>query len=492
VNALAALLCVLGVPIAAMLLVWWCFEVPLTAYRPSINDEVAYWHQALTFSRVGFAGGYYTLGELTNPSGFTPFGPHGPGYAVIYGSIGRALGWYRHTPVVLNLAAIGFAAWAFVSLTRLNTRRRLLLGVLLVTFWPLLFWSPTAMQEGFHYAGAIAAAGLMAHVLADEPARGARAAGWVLLTVLAYVRPSWAVLLPVFALASTHTRPRTRVAAALMASLVLAALVVVAYSRSTAPYPVGFFFLRALTSVAGASEIWGNLSLNAARVLDLAPFEPLEQLHRVQYTAWVVALACGLAVRRRRAASGAHDVPFLLVAGFSVAAAAALLLALYSWANWAEHRVVSAFLLFGAAVCVAAPGRLAPLLAGTLVVTNVLAAPVFVESFRQERADNYTWDRRGWREFAEGIQGTIVYRPQASRWCNTLLTAQYPPHLIAVPAGIGLSVVREADQLELPPRSRYLLLDAVAMREMARPLRTRELARFAFGTLYLNLESGCE
>ena len=61
-----ALLCVVGVPVLVLGLVRVFFGVPISAYRPLINDEVAYWHQALTFSHVGFNGGFYTVDEMTN------------------------------------------------------------------------------------------------------------------------------------------------------------------------------------------------------------------------------------------------------------------------------------------------------------------------------------------------------------------------------------------------------------------------------------------
>ena len=101
------LLCAASVPVLVLVLVYAFFGVSISQYRPLTNDEVAYWHQALTFSQVGFRGGYYTVDEVTNPSGMTPFGPHGPGFAVLYGLFGAVFGWYRHSVVVLNLIAIG-------------------------------------------------------------------------------------------------------------------------------------------------------------------------------------------------------------------------------------------------------------------------------------------------------------------------------------------------------------------------------------------------
>jgi hypothetical protein len=154
-RSAATLICVAGVPALVVTLVRWLFDVRISAFRPLLNDEVTFWHQVLTFSRAGFHGGYYTLGEVTNPSGFTPFGLHGPGFPVLYGTIGALAGWQRHDIVVLNLIAISTAAAVWVLLSRISTPRLLLSGLLLVTFWPLPYWAPTGMQESLHHAGAI-------------------------------------------------------------------------------------------------------------------------------------------------------------------------------------------------------------------------------------------------------------------------------------------------------------------------------------------------
>ena len=58
-----------------------------------------------------------------------------------------------------------------------------------------------------------------------------------------------------------------------------------------------------------------------------------------------------------------------------MAVALAAMLLLYQFTNYAEHRVLSAFLLFGALLCVAAPGRIGPLLVAGLVLSNVVSAP---------------------------------------------------------------------------------------------------------------------
>jgi hypothetical protein len=490
----AVLFCVAGAPVVVLLLVRSCFGVPVSAFRPFLSDEVSYWHQTLTFSTMGFSGGYYTTGELTNPSGTTPFGPHGPGFPIAYGLFGMLFGWYRHTPVVLNLAAIAAAAWTWTILSKLPTARTVLSGVLLVTFWPMAFWAPTGMQEALHHAGAIAMAGFFTHALASSPRRLVTAFGWITLAALSFIRPTWLVLLPLWAFATAHAKGRRAIVLTSGCAAVLAVLVLAAYSRTTAPFPTGFFFLRVLDQSVSVARVWQNLRFNLVSTIEPQEYKFLEVLLRVQY--WgtlvaVMAIMLTIWLRRRAGERSSASNHHLVLGPIAMAVALGLMLALYRLSNWAEHRVLSAFLLFAVLLCTASPGRSGVLVASMLLASNVATIKPFLDSFNAERGDNFVWDRRGSYELSDAIEGRIVYRPDASRWCNTLLTSQYPPHLIVVPAGIGISVVREPNEMRLPPRSHYLLIDDTALADFNGPLRTTRLVRLPYGTLYLNLDAEC-
>jgi hypothetical protein len=485
----AVLLCVAGVPILVIALVHVFFGVPLSAYRPIINDEVAYWHQALTFSRTGFAGGYYTLGEVTNPSGLTPFGPHGPGFAVIYGTWGAIFGWHRHTAVILNLIAIGGAAWIWVSLTRVSIPRLLLATMLLLTFWHMLFWAPTGMQESLHHAGALVLAGCFASALGPSPRWWVTALGWITIGVLSFVRPSWIFLLPLWALATARTSSRAMAMATLATSLVIGGAILFAYSRTTAPYDEGFFFLRAASLSLGAEAILDNVSSNVQRLSRPGEYHAIELLERYQYGALLLAttLAAVVTMSKRRGLT-----PHLAITAATLAIALTAMLLLYQFTNYAEHRVLSAFLLFGAMLCLAAPGRLGPALAAGLVCSSLVSARTSLIEVEDAWRARFVWDRRSVTELERALGNTVRYRPEVSRWCNTLLTSQYPPQLIAVPAGIGLSVVRKPEKMTLPPRSRYLLLDEPVRAAFTGPLHLDPVATLAYGTLYVNLDARCE
>ena len=81
----------------------------------------------------------------------------------------------------------------------------------------------------------------------------------------------------------------------------------------------------------------------------------------------------------RDGAAGWSTGPFahLAVAATTMAVMLGLMMALYSLTNWAEHRVLSAFLLFGVLLTLAAPGRIPVFLVTALIVSNVVTAGTF-------------------------------------------------------------------------------------------------------------------
>ena len=485
------LLCVAVVPVLVLTLVHVFFGVPLSAYRPLSDDEVAYWHQAQTFSQVGFRGGYYTVDELTNRSGITPFGPHGPGFAVVYGLFGAVFGWSRHSVIVLNLIAIGSAVAVWVFLTRLSVPRLLLAAVMLLTFWHTVFWVPTGMQESLHHAGAIVLAACFASVLGPSPRRVIVVLGWIVLGLLAFIRPSWIMLMPLFAVATTRNARSQVIVAAIGGSLLYAALVLFAYGSTTAPYGTGFFFLRAVSLSLPAQALISNMQSNLQRIARTDQYHPIELLQRYQYVAFLLAtaVATAWALRRRQATSLTPHFPLVAVA---LATAIAAMLLMYEFASFAEHRVLSAFLLFGALLCLAAPGRLGPLLVAGLVLSNAVNVNMALTEFEAVWRDRFLWAGAELTGMEQAIEGKIVYREASSRWCNTLLTSQYPPSLIAVPAGIGLSVVRKPELLRIPPRSHYMLLDDALRAAFPVPPDLEPIATVPYGTLYVNRGARCD
>jgi hypothetical protein len=484
-------LCVAGVPLLVLALVYTFFGVSISQYRPFTDDEIAYWHQAQTFSQVGFRGGYYTVDERTNASGLTPFGPHGPGFAVLYGLPGTIFGWHRYSIPLLNLLALAGAMALWVSFTRLNVPRLLLAGTLLLTCWHVVFWAPTGMQESLHHAGAIVLAACFASVLTAPPRLGIVVLGWIAIGLLSFIRPSWTLFLPLWAVATTRQATRRVMAAAIGGALVYGAIILFAYNSTTAPYGTGFFFLRVTSLALPAQALVSNLQSNLARIARTDQYHPIELLQRYQYVAFLLAVIAATVWTLRRRGQTPGQTPYLLITAVTLGTALAAMLLLYEFASFAEHRVLSAFLAFGALLCLAAPGRLGPMLVAGLLVSNVVNVRMAMGEFEGIWRDRFETPGRELAEMEHAIQGKVVYRLGSPRWCNTLLTSKYPPSLIAVPAGIGLSVLQKPELLDVPPRSHYMLLDDPMRAAFPVPPNLEAIATLSVGTLYVNRDSGC-
>ena len=119
----ATLLCAACVPLLVVFLVRWLFGVPLSAFRPVLSDEIYYWHESLTFARAGLHGGYYTLQEVTNSSGVTPFGAHGAAFVMLYGLAASVFEWHRHSVLAANLVVIAGAMLAFAYFFQIHDQQ---------------------------------------------------------------------------------------------------------------------------------------------------------------------------------------------------------------------------------------------------------------------------------------------------------------------------------------------------------------------------------
>jgi hypothetical protein len=71
----------------------------------------------------------------------------------------------------------------------------------------------------------------------------------------------------------------------------------------------------------------------------------------------------------------------------------------------------------------------------------------------------------------------------------------YDSRILAIPAGVGISYVRQPDKLAFPLKSRYLLFDSPADEglyvHLQPHLNTRLLAHLSIGDLYLNQDAAC-
>lgn len=461
----------------------------LDAYTPAWSDEVVYWHSALTFSQVGFDGGYYTHAEQPAPAAFSHFDTHGPWFPMLLGGIARLAGWYPQSVPFLNLLLLTAALALFVRLTRPDARQLLFTGLLMLVFWPVLLYAPSSMQESLHQSAGI----VLAALFCIQLAQGENTPRRVLAAALALIALA-ALRLPLLAYGSGRARQVRLLLAG--AGFVAAFLL---FQWLGAPYP--YNFTTRLLPILAASpaeglSIWLRQFIGNLRWLTLG--EPLEIALRFQVILLVVALLVGRAsasralVRARRWLFGSSRLP-AGEAGFHLVNLGLLLalnLALYDIFAWRDYWVLAPHLLLSALLLIAFR-RLR--LAGLLIATGALLLPAFVTTYRDLHRVHFTADRAEIAAFASAIEAHVRYRPGApSVWCNTILTDNLPPLLLGVPPGIGFSVDATLALVSLPPRSRYLLLKPENAARAAEAAPLRRLENLPERSLYLNETAECD
>ena len=152
--------------VLTILMVRFYFHTSLETFRPIIgNDNVYYWHEILTFNKVGLQGGYYSYLELTPKAGIFHFGPHGPIFEITYGLISKITGWGNATFLYIQMVLLGLGFIFFAWRTRLSQSQILLSGLAIITCWPVLTNTLMTLEENFHQAIGILLAGVLAGVI---------------------------------------------------------------------------------------------------------------------------------------------------------------------------------------------------------------------------------------------------------------------------------------------------------------------------------------
>jgi len=493
--ALAAMV-VAAPTIITWVLVDGLLHATLFDYFPLASDELAYQRQIAAFVQAGFNGGYFTTYEQPAPWAFTHFSVHGPAFPVIYGLIGRIVGWHLYSGPMVNLAVLSLAIACFLILARLSQRQIVLAGGVFVTSWWLTLMAATTMQESLNQAFLIVIAGFAARLLdSDTTHRGTwLLGGLAILAIASVLRPTnWIVAVPLVAIGMA---PRGSLRAAI-AALVAAAgipLFWLIWRYISAPIPDLAIELTRTTrrgSLEMITTYFFDQLRNNAEIFDLRRFmaDPFPQHVMFESVAMVVGCALLVAngVRRYRSTLVFKaDVFNLLMLGLALVA----FLGFYFDAEASLSRVTAPFLLLALLVFVAARTR--TWMVATVLAANLLIGPSFFALYRDWRGGLFRHDRSRFGEFQAELAPVLRFDPHRTPWCNTLLTTMYEPEVVGVAAGVGLSVGRPATKLKPPIKSGYVLLTANSVNDFDHKARLQHLATTVLGELYANRDAHCE
>jgi hypothetical protein len=468
-------------------------------FRPtSWNDQVYYWHQILSFSRVGFNSGYYMFYERLPTFDFFHFGASGFLYPALYGTLGRVIGWETYTGILLNMVVIALAAWVFIYVARLDRIQILLTGLFLMAVWAVPLSIPTIMQESFHQAAALVLAAIFYVLLRrDTPLpRWFFAAGVGLLIVISLVRFSWGLLfLPFFALSQKKwTWPR--LLGALVISGILAVAILMIFQGTSAPGNNSIFKrVGLLTSspLAGIEVFWNAVKTNLDNMLRVVDIHQID-LSMIEYIQFLVLLLCLLL-------GGRLFLKPVPQPGISFSNSRQWLFHLYNlisilgtslifYLSNGYYRVFAPHILLSGMLLIAFKSYRLVL---AVMVIGLLGIGLFFEAYSQFGADfsHYTPDQI--ERLQSPFEHYLVYDAEADPWCNTLLTqAEFLDNRTTfVPAGFGISFfVAPADQ-PLPIKSQFLMLDGLSYEVLHTRMNLAYLADVPGGKLYRNLNADC-
>jgi hypothetical protein len=472
------------------------FGSTLLDFVPSYpNDEIHYWHEIATFAETGFGGGYYTYNERPAPASFTHFGPHGPLFPLIYGTVGDAVGWRLWSPVVFNSVVLMLGLFAFFALIRARLPDMILAGAVVTTSFAVMIYIPSAMQESLHHGIALLLAGMLCR-MAASPSQTTLALFIAVVTASSLLRPLWAVALAPALLLGLRTQMRWRIPIAIGATSVLAVLVWYGWRLISAPVPG--VQLQVTTGTGGISgEAWDNTVRNVRRLItEIGNVFHEPSALSTTYLALFVLAACtfliarGILLHRDKDAGGVRPFTVELTGATVLLGVFALIIPFYFDVAMAFNRVVMAFLLF--AVLVAIGMRRHRWLPLVVITVNLILLPKLVDSYQILRWGSFTYNRANMAAARAAFERHVEFERGSSPWCNTLLTSQYDAlQLMTLPSGIGYSTTYGSPPPEFP-KSKYVLIGDYWPKDDLPKAHLRQLAKLSFGTLYVNGSSHCD
>ncbi len=463
------------------------------------SDELQYWHEILTFSTHGLSGGYYTFNEKVPPVGLFHFGPHGPVFPMVYGTLGHLFGWHYYSAPLFNTVFLTGAIAIFIFLIRPDIKQSLWIFVLLSCFWPMLLFIPSGMQESLHQSLAIVLAGLSFTLMREDPA-------WkiygpvlvVLLSIAALLRPTWSLLLlPLLFLIGNTTSFRRLIILSCIASAISAAVFLI-YVRISAPYPYNFLSSLkrelAISLFGGLKAIFTHFVSNAASLFRLDEKNALVLLQRYQIVLLLVVCVYSWfrGVRASRKSGSLHssiqDNRTWLFHVMNLGLPLLFILFFYDMYFFRDYRIMAPHLLLSLFVLIA---QRRFWMVAVVTALFLVLFPAFNSTYEAMHQNHFAQEQDVLDRFRNNVSRFVEYRESGNAWCNSLLAdVNYYPLLKTLPAGIGLGATFGWDKNDPPYHSRYLLLlpgDAIANATPVRLLNSSD-----FGNLYVNTDVRCE
>jgi hypothetical protein len=506
IHRLILIVVVLSAPaIMTGLLVRYYFNATLRDFIPgAINDEVDYWYETFTFTKVGFNGGYQTFEEHPALAKFFHFEAHGPMFPMLYGIVGRFVGWHPYSGPIFNIVIVALALCLFIYITKLDNKQLVIAGFAIMTFWPLLLYLPTNMQESLHQAIAIIMAGIFYVLILNNEQLSIKikALSLSFMFFASLIRPTWAFLFIPFFILILRDKSKSRLTLAFLKAIFLIILFFFISFYWSAPYPKEFVrrFMNALyiSFIDGAQFFFLHAVNNFKGWMSFHNGVALEILQRYQLL--LLIFICSVSViflrhekKREDRIGDTRAIYENLFHIFNIGAISLAVILFYRPLDFQDYRVCAPYLLIAILLIIAFKKRI--WLAGLIILSNLIFFLSFNQTYKNNLTSNFVYDRQSIVSFHEAIKDLIVYKENPNPWCNTLLSFISPEPLpyqfVGLPAGLGISYIYKFDRLQFPVKSKYILLDAIGYSLLHGKANLKFLGSTPLGRLFLNLDSQC-
>jgi hypothetical protein len=152
---------------------------------------------------------------------------------------------------------------------------------------------------------------------------------------------------------------------------------------------------------------------------------------------------------------------------------------------WRDFRVLAPHLLLSLVICVLA---FPPRLVAAYLAVALLLGPAFVGKYQSFHGARLTMNRASYSAFARSTQPPLDFDPEGGAWDNSLLVSDETmgPHLVGLPAGIGINLV--LSRFPEPIKSKHVMLTFRDYQELGSRARLEPVQATPFGILFLNLD----
>jgi len=409
---------------------------------PCWSDELAYWHEVLSFSQKGFNFGCYSMNEVLPK--YLSFGAHGFGTVSVYALFGKIFGWKTYSIVIANAFFMSLAFLCLNSIVKLSSKNLFYILLFSLTYTPLILFTPTSMTELLNLSVLTIYFAIL-YAYFKHGGKKLLVFLFVFCTAISFIRIIYIVLfLPLLFSRRGKLQFNHKWLIYFMSWIVFSAFLFLLNNLFVSPYPDSF--LNDLFSSNNINDFIFNFInhffQNVGNLLN--PFSDDKIQVLLRYFVIISCIYCLVKSKilqsRFKSFTFEYFIVFLILFSFIL-----INIAAYDVFDWRDYRVLAP-VLFGCVVFLILSGKrdmiYFSLAMNFLGVIFLIVSPEIVESFNKGR---YT------KPIENKVLNQIRYTENpTTRFQNTIVVQNFTKDIVMnVPAGIGITHAEElSDELQ--------------------------------------------